>query len=68
MRKCPQCGKFSVALIFWGLPGGTIEAYAKAIENKEIVAGGCLIGNNDPKWECNDCLCRWGTREEDVDE
>ena len=68
MRKCPQCGKFSVALIFWGLPGGNIEAYAKAIENNEIVCGGCLIGNNDPKWECNDCLHRWGTREEDGDE
>ena len=68
MRKCPQCGKFSVAVIFWGLPGGNIEAYAKAIENKEIVGGGCLIGNNDPKWECNDCLHRWGTREEDGDE
>ena len=68
MTKCPQCGKSSIALIFWGYPGGNIEAYEKAIENKEIVSGGCLIGNNDPKWECNDCLHRWGTREEDGDE
>jgi len=40
----------------------------QSIGNKEIVPGGCLIGNNDPKWECNDCLHRWGTRDEDGDE
>ena len=68
MTKCPQCGKSSIALIFWGYPGGNIEAYDQAIKNKEIVPGGCLIGNNDPKWECNDCLHRWGTRDEDGDE
>ena len=68
MTKCPQCGKSSVALIFWGYPGGNIEAFEKAIENKEIVPGGCLISNDDPKWECNDCLYQWGTREEDEDE
>ena len=68
MTKCPQCGKSSIALIFWGYPGGNIETYEKAIKNKEIVAGGCLIGNADPKWECNDCLHRWGTRDEDGDE
>ena len=67
MTKCPQCGKSSIALIFWGYPGN-IEAYSQAIKNKEIVGGGCIIGNNDPKWECNDCLHRWGTRDEDGDE
>ena len=64
MTKCPQCGKSSIALIFWGLPGGDMKAFEQAIENKEIVAGGCLIGNDDPKWECNDCFHRWGARDE----
>jgi hypothetical protein len=45
-----------------------MDWYLQAIKNKEIVPGGCLIGNDDPKWECNDCLHRWGTREEDEDE
>ena len=67
MNKCPQCGKSSVATIFWGYPGN-MDWYLQAIKNKEIVAGGCLIGNDDPKWECNDCLHRWGAREEDEDE
>ena len=40
-----------------------MDWYLQAIENKEIVAGGCIIGNDDPKWQCNDCLHRWGTRE-----
>ena len=36
-------------------------------KNNEIVPGGCIISNNDPKWECTDCHHRWGTREEDDD-
>ena len=51
-----------------GERNNAIEAFEKAIENKEIVPGGCIIGNDDPKWECNDCLHRWGTRDEDGDE
>ena len=45
-----------------------MDWYLQAIKNKEIVPGGCLIGNDDPKWKCNDCLHQWGTREEDEDE
>ena len=67
MTKCPQCGKSSIALIFWGYPGN-MDWYLQATKNKEIVGGGCIIGNDDPKWECNDCHHRWGTRDEDGDE
>ena len=65
--SCPECNKNNVAVIFWGYPGN-MDWYLQAIKNKEIVPGGCLIGNDDPKWECNDCLYQWGTREEDEDE
>jgi transposase len=67
MTECPRCGKSSIAVIFWGYPAD-VDEYLKAIDDKEIVAGGCLVSNNDPKWECTDCYCRWGIRDEDEDE
>jgi len=64
---CPECNKDHAAVIFWGYPAD-VDWYLKAIDDKEIVAGGCLISNDDPKWECTDCHHTWGTREEDEDE
>ena len=61
---CPECNKNNIALIFWGYPGD-MDWYLKAIQEKEIVGGGCLVSENDPKWECTDCYWQWGTREED---
>jgi len=65
--SCPDCHSKNVAQIFYGYPGD-IDWYLKAIEDKEIVGGGCIVTDHDPKWECNDCLHRWGTRDEDGDE
>ena len=62
--SCPQCNKNNVAVIFWGYPAD-MDEYLKAIEDKEIVTGGCLVSDNDPKWECTDCFNRWGARDED---
>jgi hypothetical protein len=61
---CPECNKNNVALIFWGYPGD-MDWYLKAIQEKEIVGGGCLVSENDPKLECTDCYWQWGTREDD---
>jgi transposase len=63
---CPECNKNNVACIFWGYPTDT-DLYLQAIKDKEIVGGGCLVSDNDPKWECTDCHHKWGTREEDED-
>lgn len=61
---CPECKGDNVALIFWGYPCD-IDWYLQAIKDKEIVGGGCCIGNNDPKWECTDCYHQWGERDDD---
>ena len=61
--NCPNCGKSSIAEIFWGYPGD-IESMKESIEKKEIVLGGCIVTDNDPKWECNNCDHRWGERDE----
>ena len=63
---CAQCNKNNVAVIFWGYPAD-VDAHLKEIDDKEIVVGGCLVSNNDPKWECTDCHFRWGIRDEDED-
>ncbi len=62
--SCPECKSNSVACIFWGYPGD-MDWYLKAIDEKEIVGGGCLVTDNDPKWECNDCHYQWGERDDD---
>lgn len=60
--KCPNCEKTWIAEIFWGYPAINQDV-EDALEKKEIVFGGCIISENDPKWECNNCNHRWGNAE-----
>ena len=63
--NCPNCNNDEIAFIFWGYPNldNDIE---KAVENKEIVMGGCIVTDHDPKWECTECHHRWGKRDDDA--
>ena len=61
--NCPKCKSKTVAEIFWGYPGN-LSAIEKQLEQKEIVLGGCIVSDHDPKWECNSCHHRWGERED----
>ena len=61
--NCPKCGKSWIAEIFWGYPA-SMESIEEALERKEIILGGCLVTDNDPKYECNDCDHQWGERED----
>ena len=65
-HACAQCNKNNVAVIFWGYPAD-VDVHLKAIDDKEIVVGGFLVSNNDPKCECTDCHFRWWIRDEDED-
>ena len=62
--KCTQCNGTSVAEIIYGLCEITNEL-EQAINKKQIILGGCLIGNNDFKWECNNCGEKWGVVDHD---
>jgi hypothetical protein len=62
--NCPNCGKSWIAKIFWGYPAD-MESMEESFKRKEIVLGGCLVTDNDPKWECNDCGHQWGQRKDD---
>ena len=61
---CPECKSNKVSWIFWGYPGD-MDWYLKAIDDKEIVPGGCCISDDDPEWECNECGNQWGKRKDD---
>jgi hypothetical protein len=53
--KCPRCGSGRVAPIVWGLPSPeTVERSARG----EVALGGCVIGEDDPEWECLGCGLR----------
>ncbi len=60
--KCPSCSKEWIAEIIWGYPAD-MESLEEELERKDIVLGGCLVTNHDPKWECNNCHHRWGDSE-----
>ena len=60
---CPSCGSKNTCPIFWGYPAD-MEHYLESIAKKEIAVGDCCIGDNDSKWECNDCKHRWGKRDD----
>ena len=62
--NCPKCSGEFIAKIFWGYPGN-LEAMQEQLEKKEIVLGGCVVTDHDPKWMCNSCNHQWGERDED---
>jgi len=61
---CPLCKSNNVSWIFWGYPAD-MDWYLKAIDDKEIVPGGCCISDNDSEWKCNECGNQWGKRKDD---
>ena len=60
--NCPECNKKWVAEILWGYPD--MKIIEEKLEKKEIVLGGCIVTDHDPKWECNNCHHQWGERED----
>ena len=61
---CPKCKSTKTAWIFYGYPAD-MEKYLEAVAKKKIVPGGCIISENDPKWECTDCKYRWPEGDEE---
>ena len=57
--SCPSCGSKDIAMILYGLPGMT-EELEKAIANKEVALGGCLVHDEAPQWVCNACSHKFG--------
>ena len=55
---CPACDSKSVAEIRYGYwKSGMWEA---ELARKEIVLGGCIVGEYSKRFYCNDCGYKWG--------
>ncbi len=61
--NCPSCNSSSVAEILYGYYPN-MDSIKEALEKNEIVLGGCVVTDHDPKWECNSCHHKWGERED----
>lgn len=52
-QPCSNCGApLTRVRILYGYP--TLEAEKRA-QRGEVVLGGCLVGEDDPKWACAAC-------------
>ena len=56
---CPFCGGRHIAAYLRGMPAYS-EELMKAIDDGEIILGGCCISGNDPRWHCHDCKKDFG--------
>jgi len=58
-KICPKCGSSDISMIIYGYVENppTIEEQRK----EKITLGGCVTDESSTKWECDDCLYRWGT-------
>lgn len=61
--KCPYCGSEDIAEYIWGEPL-LDENLFKALDNKEVILGGCCISDNDPQYHCNKCDKDFGKRKD----
>lgn len=60
--KCPNCGSTNIAEILWGLPASTDELKKRLGEGK-VVLGGCCISDDDPRYQCIECMSAFGRSE-----
>ena len=56
---CPSCDSSDIAVIVYGLPAMSKEM-EKAIADKKITLGGCMIYDGTPQWICNSCGHKFG--------
>jgi len=51
--SCPQCGSAAdVIPIIYGYPS---EELMKAADRGEVALGGCIVGDDAPRWRCKKC-------------
>ena len=61
--NCPNCGKTWIAKILWEYPSD-LKSIEYELGRKDVILGGCIVTDHDPKWACNSCNHRWGERDD----
>ena len=54
IKHCPNCNSTSMAEILYGMPALS-DKLDKALLERKIVLGGCMVTKDDPDFQCNDC-------------
>jgi len=49
-KTCPDCGSNKIA----SMPAWSPKMQ-KEIDRGELILGGCVVSDRDPKWQCVDC-------------
>ena len=52
-RKCPACGRDSLARIVYGLVA--VDGYSDEAASGRVVFGGCCVSDDDPERQCVEC-------------
>jgi hypothetical protein len=52
--SCPRCGSGDLCAIIYGLLD-TTEKLKKAVADRKVTLGGCLVYDEAPQWVCNVC-------------
>ena len=56
---CPACESSDMAFIVYGLPAMS-KKMEKAIVDKKVTLGGCVVYDGAPQWVCNECGFKFG--------
>ena len=54
---CPKCKSAETVPIVYGLPDWDL---GRAAERGELVLGGCMVTDDDPRWRCRACEADFG--------
>ena len=58
--NCPNCNSTDILPITYGAPSLEGARLIKAIEEKEILLGGCFLCGDAPAYYCRSCEHRFG--------
>jgi hypothetical protein len=53
-KVCSECGSKKIATIVAGYPPFSEKDLKDAADGK-IVFGGCVVSEDDPRWQCVEC-------------
>jgi len=56
-NRCPACKSTKIAKLYYGMPMMTAKLRRKIATDKVVLAG-CLVGGDNPKWQCVKCGVR----------
>ena len=64
-RRCPRCHSSEIARLLYGEPRPSTDLDA-LLRIGRVALGGCVVGDDDPGYRCNECWSTFGSRSEEL--